>query len=460
MAGLTSSRVAIAGVALGVMLVLYGVSQGAAGDIWKAAGIGCAALTLFATRAVPEIVTAFGIFLSALALGIVPQEAVFSGFMSSGFWLLVSGIILGVAISATGLAARVSERLIGVTGASYPRAILIIAAAGVALGVLIPSTMPRIIVMIPIAAALADRLGLDPTGRGAIGLIATASTATLLPVYSILTANLPTIVHVGAMDQLYGIESTYSGYFLLQLPVNLLRFALIVLLMIGFTREPVTSAPVDTATTGPSAATPEQRRLLLVLGAAIAMWMTDFVHGIPPAWVALTAAAIVIWPRFGMLKPTAMREKVDLTPAIFFASIVAVVSVARGAGLDQLMADVLIRSLPLNAEGGLASIYGVYGFSLLLSHLTTAPAAPAVLVPFASPLAAATGLSLEAVSMTQIIGISTPAIPYQAPPLIVAMSLSKVPNMVFLRLCLWLTLAVTVLGVPLSYLWWQVIGFV
>ena len=458
MAGLTGLRLSGTGVALGAALVAYGLSLGEAGDTWKAAGIGCAALTLFATRAVPEIVTAFGIFLSALALGIVPREAVFSGFVSSGFWLLVSGIILGVAITATGLAARVSRRLIGLTGPSYPRAILLIAAAGMALGVLIPSTMPRIIVMIPIAAALADRLGLEADGRGAIGLIATAAAATLLPTYTILTANLPTIVHVGAMDQLYGIDDTYSGYFMLQFPVNLLRFALIVLLMAGFCRDPVkdTSDGADEVL-NPK---PEQRRLMLVLGLAIAMWMTDFIHGIPPAWIALSAATIVIWPRFGMLKPTAMREQVDLTPAIFFASIVTVVAVARGAGLDQLLADVLIRSMPFDPEGGLSSVYAVYGFSLALSHLTTAPAAPAVLVPFAAPLAEATGLSLEAVSMTQIIGISTPAIPYQAPPLIVAMSISKVPNAVFLRLCLWLALAVTLVGLPLTYFWWKVIGFV
>ncbi|MBT8416330.1 MAG: SLC13 family permease, partial [Silicimonas sp.] len=128
-------------------------------------------------------------------------------------------------------------------------------------------------------------------------------------------------------------------------------------------------------------------------------------------------------------------------------------------GLDQILADFIIEKLPLG-DGGLSSVYCVYGFSLILSHLTTAPAAPAALVPFAEPLAQATGLSLEAVSMTQILGISTPAIPYQAPPLIVAMSISKVPNAIFLRLCAWLALAVTVVGVPLTYLWWQAIGFV
>ncbi len=458
MASLTANGVAGAGVALGIGFIAYGASLGEVGEIWKAAGLGVAAITLFATRVVPEIVVAFGIFLTALALSVVPREVVFSGFMTGGFWLLVSGIILGSAITTTGVATRISERLIALSGASYPRAILIIAAAGLFLGVLIPSTMPRIIIMIPIATAFADRLSLAPDGRGAIGLVATAATATLLPTYAILTANLPTIVQVGAMDQLYGVHSTYSGYLLQQAPLNIFRFVILVALMVGFTRQPVTLP--NTPNSEPSPMTPEQKRLLFVLGAAILMWMTDFAHGIPPAWVALAAATIVIWPRFEMLSPRAMREQIDLTPAIFFTSIVTVVAVARAMGLDEVLADFIIGIFPLNSSGGLSSIYGAYGFSLLLSHLTSAPAAPAVLVPFAEPLAQATNLPLEVISMTQIMGISTPAIPYQAPPLIVAMSMSKVPNRVFLRICLWLALAVTLLGVPLTYFWWQLIGFV
>lgn len=458
MPGRTSNRVAGFGVLVGAAMIAYGISVGEAGALWKAGGLGLGAIALFATRAIPEIVTAFLIFLTALALGTAPREVVFSGFMSSGFWLLVSGIVLGAAITATGLAARISEPLVSLTGPSYPRAILVIATAGMLLGVLIPSTMPRIIVMIPVAAALAERLSLEPDGRGAIGLIATAATATLLPTYGILTANLPTIVQVGAMDQLYGVRSTYSGYLIQQWPVNAMRFTLLVALMVGFTREQVTFEERVAAET--VRLPPEQHRLLIILGAAILMWMTDFAHGIEPAWVALAAAAIVIWPRFGMLGPTAMREQIDLSPPIFFASIVTVVATARVAGLDQRLADLIIGSLPLEQGADLASVYAVYGFSLVLSHLTTAPAAPVVLVPFAASLVDATGLSLEAISMTQIVGISTPVIPYQAPPLIVAMSISRVPNIVFLRLCLWLAVAVTLLGIPMMYFWWQLIGFV
>ncbi|MEM6634635.1 MAG: SLC13 family permease [Pseudomonadota bacterium] len=453
-----SAGTAAIGVAMGGGLLAYGMAVPEEAELWKAAGLGLAALTLFATRVVPELVTAFAVFLVALALATVPREIVFSGFMSGGFWLLVSGIILGTAISSTGLAARISGRMMAVAGPSYPRAVLVIAAAGMFLGLLIPSTMPRIVVMVPVALSFASRLGLRQDGPGTVGLVATAVTATLLPTYTILTANLPTIVHVGAIDQLYGVRSTYSGYLWHQLPVNILRFALLVVLMRRFTTEPVTAATDTSAPETPEK--PEQRRLLAILAVAILLWMTDFIHGIEPAWIAMAAAAVVIWPRFGMLGPKAMREQIDLSPAIFFAAIVTAVAVARDSGLDQLLADAIIGAIPISANGGLASTYGVFFFSVVISHLTTAPAAPAVLAPFAQPLAHATGLSLEAVSMTQIIGISTPLIPYQAPPLIVAMSLSGLSNGVFMRICLWLAVAVTLLGIPLSYAWWWMTGFV
>ena len=151
-----------------------------------------------------------------------------------------------------------------------------------------------------------------------------------------------------------------------------------------------------------------------------------------------------------------MKEKIDLTPAIFLASIITVVTVATEAGLDHLVSDFILRILP-DQNGGLAAIFSVFGVSFVLSHLTTAPAAPAVLVPLAQNLSEATGLSMNTTLMTQIIGISTPAIPYQAPPLIIAMSLSKVPNLVFLKICMLLSLVVMMFGLPITYAWWSII---
>jgi len=62
------------------------------------------------------------------------------------------------------------------------------------------------------------------------------------------------------------------------------------------------------------------------------------------------------------------------------------------------------------------------------------------------------------VSMAQIIGISTPLLPFQAPPLIVAMALAPIPAAALTRVCVALAVGVGLFGLPLTWLWWQVIG--
>ena len=431
------------------------------GGATQVAGLAALAIALFATRVLPEAVTAFVVILLALALGVASEAVVFSGFASGGVWLMLAGIVLGAAIVATGLAARLADGLYALTGGAPARAVLVVGAAGLALGVLIPSTIPRVIVLLPVAAALAERLGHAPESRVGIALGVMATTATLLPTYMILTANLPTIVHVGVMEKLYAFEPSYSGYFLAQTPVNALRFAVLAALL---ALPLLTAARPTEPPAGPAGGAVRldraQRRLLGVLAVAIVFWATDFAHGIAPAWIALAAAAVVLWPPAGMLDGKAMRERIDLSPIFFLAALFAVSAVAREVGLDRALADALILRLGIGEGESLRSIYAIFLFTFLIGHLTTAPAAPVVLGPFAEPLAQASGLSLEAVFAVQIVGIASPVLPHQAPPLLLAMSLAAIPAWPLIRACAAVALAVGVLGLPLCWLWWRAIGLV
>jgi di/tricarboxylate transporter len=194
------------------------------------------------------------------------------------------------------------------------------------------------------------------------------------------------------------------------------------------------------------------------MAVAIGFWATDAWHGISPAWVALTLAAVLLVPGFGMLDATAMKTKIDMSPAFFLAAVFAISAVAEETGLGQLVADHLIPLMGLGQGSGLRDLYAVTGLSTLLSHVTTAPAAPAVLVPLAGTFATETGWPVETVAMVQVIGIATPILPYQAPPLIVAMAMAQIPVAALIRVCCGLALAVAVVGLPVTYLWWSWLG--
>jgi di/tricarboxylate transporter len=415
------------------------------------------AVLSFATRIMPEVLTVLLCFLAFLALASAPPEIIFSGFSTGGFWLLFAGLIIGAAITQTGLGQQVARRIFARTGTSYPRAVILLALSGLGLGLLVPSAIPRIIVLMPVAVSLATTMGYATGSRGQVGLAIIAATSTLLPTYAILTANLPTIVHYGALETLYGIQPSYGQYFLAQMPVNLVRFALLLAMLLPFARHK--GAKPQTGTPDPAIPmTAPQMRLLGVLCLAIVFWATDSLHGISPAWVALSVAAFALWPGAGLLAKDAMKTSVDLSPAFFLAGIFAVSAVARHVGLDVLVANELIPRLQLVEGSALHDLYAITGFSVLISHLTTAPAAPVILAPLAGAMADATGWPVLTVAMAQMIGIATPILPYQAPPLIVAMALAHFSVPALTRVCFGVALGVAVIGLPLTYVWWGLIG--
>ncbi|MEM7462606.1 MAG: SLC13 family permease [Pseudomonadota bacterium] len=422
---------------------------------YQVAAVSLLAITLFATRVIPETTITLFTFLAFLGLAAAPPEVIFSGFATGGFWLLFSGLLIGTAITATGLGRQIALRIFRRTGASYPRAVISLAICGVMLGVLVPSTIPRIIVLMPISMSLAQTMGYEPGSRGYIGLTAIAATSTLLPTFAILTANLPTIVHFGALETLFGLEPAYAHYFVMQFPVNLVRLLVLLAFLVPFAKN---SASTDPSIELPEPLTGQQLKLLLMLAIAIAFWATDFLHGISPAWIALTLAAILMLPSLGFLEKTVMKDKVDMSPAFFLAGVFCISAVMRHIGLDTQFANAVIPQLGLGENGRLWDLYATSGLAMFMSQFTTAPAAPLILAPLAQPMAEATGLPLETVAMAQIIGIATPLLPYQAPPLILAMAMAQIPMRILIQICLVLALAVAVIGLPITYLWWQLLG--
>lgn len=423
--------------------------------LMRTSAISGLAIALFATRLLPEVVTALGCFLAFLMVDAAPNAVIFSGFTSGGFWLLFAGLIVGTAISVTGLGRQFALRIFQKTGDSYIKAALLLALSGLGLGLLVPATMPRIIILMPVALSLSNTMGYEIGSRGHVGLTVTGAIATLLPTYAILTANLPTIIHFGAFETLYDIKPSYARYFIEQAPANAVRFIVLLVLMLPFA-----SARSDTKSVldAPMPFTYTQRKLLILLGSAILFWALDTFHGISPAWVALLLATVLLIPGFGILDSNVMKTKIDISPAFFIAAVFAISAVAQHTGLGTVVADRLIPVLRLGDGSDLRDLYSVFGLSTVLSHLTTSPAAPAILAPLAGAIAAETGWSIETIAMAQVLGISTPLLPYQAPPLIIAMALAKIPMIALLRVCLLLAMAVAVIGVPITYFWWSYLG--
>lgn len=420
---------------------------------------------LWATRLVPEYLAALLFFLLAMLLHVAPASTVFSGFASTAFWLTFGGLVIGVGVRNTSLGQRIARQVASRLESSY----LLLLGGVVGLGMLfsffMPSTMGRVVLLTPVAAAVAEHVGFEPGSDGHCGLVLAAIFGAQISGFTILPANVPNMVLLGSAQTLYGIAPLYAQYLLLHFPVlGLVKSGLLVALLARMF--PARTAPSSRARQPAAGAVGRvplsrgERVLAGVLMAALVLWMTDSLHHISPGWVALGAALVLLWPGIGVVDKDMFRREVDLSILLFIAAVIGLGAVIAKTGLGNHVANVLLAWMPLAHGRPWVDFMALSGLATVTGVVTTLPGIPAVLSPLAAKVAAATGLSVNAVLMTQVLGYSMPLLPYQSPPLLVGLALSGVPVGRVVRLLFILGLLCIVVLWPLDFLWWRLLGWI
>ncbi|MBZ2172289.1 SLC13 family permease [Nitratidesulfovibrio sp. SRB-5] len=468
--------IALACAAVGALLALYppaALPQEAARPVGLAVG----AIGLWVTAAIPEYLTALLFFLLAVLLRAAPAATVFSGFHSATFWLVFGGMCMGAAMQHTGLGARIARGLLARTGTGYTSLVCGLVAVGVLLSFVMPSSMGRIALLIPLAVSLAGAAGHGPGSAQRTGIVLAALFGALQPAFAILPANVPNMILAGSAESLFGHTLTYGRYLLLHFPVlGLLKAVVIAVLVLRW--YPARTAgqtdrlaegmvPADRTTDADHAATagspttpasPAELRLMVVLAVSVGLWATDALHHVSPAWVSLGAAVLCLWPPLGLTGKQAISRDMSLAPLLFVAGIMGLGAMVATSGAGNLLVRALLDGLPLVPGESVRNFAVLTVYAMVTGLLTTLPGIPAVLTPLATDLAAASGFSLETVLMTQIVAVSSMFLPYQSPPLVVAMQLGSISSGHMTRTCLLLAAINIVVLLPLDYLWWRWLG--
>ncbi|MBI3327678.1 MAG: anion permease [Nitrospinae bacterium] len=439
---------------LGGVLLLF-PPPGLAPAAMPAAIVTMFAIVFWATESLAGHVTALAFFLLAMVCG-VSSGVVFSGFKSGGWWLAFSGLVLGIAIRRTGLAARLARAVVGVFGQSYRGLVCGLVFVGIALMFIMPSAIGRVLLLVPLAEALSERVGLTKGSPGAHGFVLAATLGTLLPAVAVLPANLPNVLLMGAAGTLYNVTLHYGSYMLLHLPVTgVLKAAAIVVTILALL--PATARGVShEATTSPL--TRQEWMLSIVLVVTQGLWLSDVWHGIDPAWIGLGAALFCLLPPVGLV-PEETFQQVQLSLLIYLAGILGLGAVVAHSGLGSVLGNLLLTVTALAPGSNWYNFVTLVLVSTGLGLVTTAAGVPAVMTPLAADLAPAVGWPILTVLMTQVIGFSTILFPYQAPALVIAMERGDIPLKTALRLVMVLAVLTLVVLTPLNYLWWQWLGY-
>lgn len=425
--------------------------------IWAGALV-LSTVSCWAVGVLPEPTATLLFFLSAVVFHIAPPTVVFSGFTSTAWWLMFGGAVTGVALRSTGLALRLADIIFHKRVGTYPQVITTVALSAVGLAFLMPSTTGRVLLLMPIVLALADRLGFAAGSNGRIGMVMTVAAASYMPPTTILPANIPNSVLLGAASSLYHINLSYGSYLLLHFPV-LGALKTVVLIWVICKLFPENGPMPAQAPAARTAMGAQERVLAVILALAVAGFATDAWHGISPAWISLAACIVCLLPGIGLVSPKALTEQVHLVPLIYVAGFLGLGAVVESTGLGSAISAGLLHVLPLTPGHTAANVGTIGAMGAVLGMMSTLPALPAVLTPLARDLANATGLPLETVLMLQVPVFSTVFFPYQSPPIVIAMQLGGVGLRHGTRLCLAMAAITLVVLLPLDYFWWKLLGY-
>ncbi len=424
----------------------------------QVAGLVMLLVVLLATNAIPPFLSVLVFFALAMVFRVVPPDLAFSGFTSGAFWLVFGGLVIGAAVRHTGLANRIANRMVRRFQGSYVQVIGGVVLLGIGLSFLVPSSMGRVVLLVPIVIALADGCGFGAQSKGRYGIILATVYSTHLPAFTIMPASVPNMLLVGTIEAVWGEVVQYGAYLLLHFPVlGALKAVAIFGLIVALFGEALPTQ-AGAATADDEAVSPAEWRLAVVMVGVLGLWVTDFLHGIAPAWVALSAGVVLLLPGVGVLPTDTFNTRISYTTLIYTAGIIALGSIIAESELSAIIAAQAERWLPLMPDRNLLNFTAITLTAMLIALFATVPTVPAVMVPLSGTLADLSGLPLMSVLMMQVVGFSTVFFPYQAAPLLVGVLLGEVPMGQAIRFTLALAAVTLVILLPLNYLWWVLLG--
>lgn len=396
------------------------------------------------------------------ALGVAPFNVAFAGFANHTAWFLFGAMLIGLVADRSGLARRLAYTVMGRVGISYSRILLGLIITSFLLTFVVPSGLARVVILAAIALALLEafqaRRG-DNVARGMFLVL--TYTGNIFD--KMVLAGAGSITAAGLIQKVSGIRVLWGEWLLAFLPCSMATVLFAWWLTLRLYPPEVSGFAPDKAYFQRELArmgswSGTQTRAAILIGCAMALWMTDSLHHIPPTMVALGVGLFALLPRVGVLEAEDMRH-LNYMPVFFVAEAVSMAAVLEAThGLGILTSNVFHWIQP-----ALASIYSataVLYWTAFLYHFLLASEISmlATSVPLVVEYAKTHGFNPLQLGLIWTFAAGGKLFAYQSGVLIVGYSYGYFEAHDLIKLGAWLTLVeflVLMLVVPF---YWPLLG--
>jgi anion transporter len=397
-------------------------------------------------------------FTALLCIGLVgvafSTDLALTGFRSPATWLVVFGILIGEAAHDSGLAGLVEraalrwmpERVAGDAVAAYRYLVVVLCLASLAFAVLVPSSLVRVLILGPILVSIGD---LFAERRAKVGIFLGPLFATFYGASGVLTGSLANIIITGLVESGSSVSVSWTEWVLWMGPVmGVCRVLLIAAVAYALYRPRDPDGISGTGGDGALDVSGREIRMLVFLLLGVAVWATDFIHGLHPLYGALLVALLAYTPRLGVVGTDAVGDA-DFSIVFFLGAIFAIAEGLQRTGFTDIAATELLSYLPEDAGVALTLAFVVVA-AISLTFLMEGLAVASVLTPVLVSFAASAGIPLAPVAMIEAVALNAYFFPYQSAVLVAILGLDVVDTVELTRMATVCSIATLLLLVPVQ----------
>jgi sodium-dependent dicarboxylate transporter 2/3/5 len=396
------------------------------------------------------------------ALGVVPFNVAFSGFATDTPWFLFGAILFGGMVTKSGLGKRIAIAVMKRVGNTYAGILLGLIITDFLLTFMVPSGIARIVIMATIALGIVEAFGVGPgsnIGRS-IFLIITYAAALF---DKMIIAGAASITARGLIESVGGVEVLWSRWFLAYLPCDVITIFVMWRLMLRLYPPEKEVLADDSSYLSAEAKklgpwTAFEKKTAFLMSIAIALWLTDFIHHVPPSIIGMGVGLCAVLPGIGVLNIDDLK-RTNCLPVFFVASAVSMGQVLiQTRGLDLLTNVMFAWMGPLVTNPFSASI--VLYWSAFIYHIFLASEISMLgtSIPLLMNFAKSNGLDPLAIGMIWTFAAGGKIFAYQSAVLVAGYSYGFFEGKDLFRVGLWLTVIESLILLLLVPFYWPLIG--
>lgn len=470
----------ILGILVGVTIWFYPVSPSITVTQHKLLSIFGGAVILWITIgvnfAVSSIITTcllyfwVGNVTGAMKNGVLVRSTDFalSQFSSASLWLLVTGFVISIAMTKTGVAKRLSLHLVRLLGRTPYGAIMAASLTNFLIAPVTPANTARTAAMLPIVQGIAEAYGATP-GKSNFGkaIALSAAFGGNITGSAFLTGTIANPAALSAVIAAVGasVYTSWSFWALAAAPTNLLILFIAAWLLLKLFPPESKEIPgglsyVDQSLKAMGPMTGPEKRAILYFLIALGLWATDSLHGFNSTMIAFFTSALIFFPKIGVLDWRESQNQLPWELFMYFGGVLTLGNALMQSKAIEVVIKGSLASMGLQSIPEFPLLIILIGFTIF-SHIvwSTTTAMAGVMLPIYVGIAQAMGFDVARFCLPLAIMIGYALfLPFNTMGNIIFLGTGFYTVSEQLKASLIMGLIIWGLWIVTALTWWKVIG--